>query len=216
MAEEQSTKRGRNFKDLTGQIFGRLTVLSFAGILKYRAAFWRCRCECGNETVVRSQKLCDGVQLSCGCLGKQRLAEYRLSHGMWGSKEYWAWALAKNRCNNPKNRGYKNYGGRGIRMSAAWSDSFEQFYKDMGPCPPGMSLDRINNDGHYEHGNCRWTTQTAQMRNTRATAKITHAGLTLSFAEWAEITGISVNTLRARHYLKWKPPDLFKPARKHH
>lgn len=201
----------RNFKliDLSGQRFGRLTVVSRDPT---RNHCWRCVCDCGVHKSIKGQNLREGRTRSCGCLNLQRMNERRRKHGMWGSKEYWAWALAKNRCTNSKNKGYRNYGGRGIRMSEDWSNSFDAFLRDMGECPAGLSLDRINNDGNYEKGNCRWATTKQQMRNTRVTAQISHDGKILSFAEWAELTGIPVNTLRSRYHLGKRPPELFSPV----
>lgn len=208
------------FEDITGRRFGRLLVLTHDHIHYFPSGggqhFWKCECDCGKTTVANGSSLRRGVTKSCGCLGRERLAEYRNKHGKWGSKEYWAWALAKNRVTNPRNAQYSNYGGRGIRMSDEWLASFAQFDADMGPCPVGLTLDRIDNDGNYEKNNCRWASYTVQARNTRTTAKITHNGETLSFAEWSEKTGINVNTLRVRYHQGMRPPDLFRPIKPAH
>lgn len=92
------------------------------------------------------------------------------SHGMSGSPEYMSWSRMKQRCYNPNHSNYHNYGGRGIRVCKRWRESFSAFYEDMGPKPaPDYQIDRINNDGNYEPGNCRWITPTENLRNTRRT-----------------------------------------------
>lgn len=89
---------------------------------------------------------------------------------------YKRWKSIKQRCTNPKNPSYKNYGGRGITMCAEWAASFERFFADVGECPgPGLSLDRIDNDGNYEPGNVRWATNSEQMRNRRPLRRVTRA-----------------------------------------
>ena len=176
MAETNFSKA----RDISGKKFGRLTVISRDQIKRTR---WLCVCECGTKKSIKGQSLREGRTKSCGCLNLEKMAERRLKHGMWGTPEYWAWALAKNRCTNANHRQYGNYGGRGIKMSPEWRNSFDVFLGDMGERPDGYSLDRINNDGDYCKENCRWATQTQQMRNTRVTAKISHNGRTLSFAE---------------------------------
>lgn len=211
MAEQKSNKKSAHVKDISGSIFSRLTVIAFDRIERNRFPYWLCRCECGTLKSIRGAALKSGQTKSCGCLNRERQTETR--HGMWGTKEYWAWALAKNRCRNPRNKGYRNYGGRGITFAAEW-DTFERFFADMGPCPTGYSLDRIDNNAGYKPGNCRWTTRSVQMRNTRCTVMLTQDGVTLPLADWAELTGISQSTLRVRHFEGLRPPEIFAPVQK--
>jgi|SRR5262245_8730755 len=96
--------------------------------------------------------------------------------GMRRMREYRAWCDVKTRCFNPRRPQWKDYGGRGITMASVWRDSFEQFYADMGPCPPGLTIDRIDNDGHYEPGNCRWTSRDQQTQNRRPARGYTSGG----------------------------------------
>jgi hypothetical protein len=107
------------------------------------------------------------------------------------------------RCTDPQDKDYPTYGGRGISVCERWLSSVEAFLEDMGPRPPGMSLDRIDNNGNYEPGNCRWATSAEQARNTRSTKWLEHAGQVLPVVAWAEITGLPVDTLYGRLKRGW-------------
>lgn len=123
-----------------------------------------CRCVCGAERDVGIGGLRTGTSTSCGC---QNFARHR-KHGLIACPEYTIWRQLKQRCSNPKDRAFKNYGGRGIHVCAKWRTSFTAFLADVGPRPdPKLTLDRINNDGNYEPGNVRWATRSQQMLNTR-------------------------------------------------
>lgn len=122
---------------------------------------------------------------------------------MTDTPTYIAWTNMKARCLNPKQTGYKDYGGRGITICDRWLNSFENFLADMGECPAGLSLDRERSDENYEPGNCRWVTWTKQMNNQRKTIRLTHAGRTMSLSEWAVETGLSRECIRGRLKLAW-------------
>lgn len=147
--------------DEAGNRYNRLTVLSYEPGTKK----WLCQCECGNETLVHGTKLRNGWTQSCGCLGKEKLL-LRTKHGLWGTPTYWSWAMMLQRCDNPKASGYENYGGRGIKVLDGW-DKFEKFYADMGECPEGMSIERIDVNGNYCKDNCKWETDSNQSFNRR-------------------------------------------------
>lgn len=160
--------------------YGRLTLLT---CLEGRYITWKCICDCGNEVKVRASCLASGNTKSCGCLQKDAVSKtgkinkgnkHRQTHGMTKTPEYDAWRHMKDRCSNPNVKNYKNYGERGIIICQRWLNSFENFLEDMGPKPfPKIlySLDRIDNDGNYEPGNCKWSTRSQQQRNRRNSKK---------------------------------------------
>jgi len=163
------------FIDETNNIYGRLTVLY--KVENYSETFeWVCICECGNITSVNQGNLRrkDGGTKSCGCLKREqnkritnKLHQDQRTHGRSKTQLYKVWDAIKQRCNNPKTRNYKNYGGRGIIICDQWLD-FETFANDVGERPgKEYSLDRINNDGNYEPGNVRWATCKEQALNRR-------------------------------------------------
>jgi hypothetical protein len=142
-------------KDMAGLRFGRLTVLHRAGDgLPVR---WLSRCDCGIEKVVAGSKLRSGNTQSCGCLQQEMRILRNTRHGLSRTRTHNIWLAMRRRCSRPDQPNYKWYGGRGIRVCDRWQ-SFANFLADMGECPEGYELDRINGDGNYEPGNCRWVT----------------------------------------------------------
>ncbi len=161
-------------------------------------------CDCGRATVVRFNDLRSGHTKSCGCLGRER----RTTHGRTDTPEYRALRYAIRWCEDPGHEKFPNYGGRGIRVSAAWRRSFPAFFTDLGPMPaPGLTLDRIDPDGDYAPGNCRWATRTEQNRNKRTTRRITAFGRSLTAKEWEEKTGILASTITRRINKSGWPPE---------
>ena len=169
--------------ELTNRRFNRLVAVSLLPREEWGGskAKWNCQCDCGTTVVVFAQSLTRDGSQSCGCLRREMLSvsksgnQNSLKHGhtTWHSQspEYRAWAKMKDRCKNPTNPEWKNYGGRGITVCERWRESFENFLADMGLRPSSeLSLDRIDNDGNYEAGNCRWATKSEQTYNRRRRA----------------------------------------------
>lgn len=184
-------------RNLVGMTFGRLTVTAKAESNKHGAAMWRCACSCGREHVAMGSLLQRGEVKSCGCLKGSTPAPNR-THNMSDSPLYRVWATMRNRCNNPNVKGYKLYGGRGIKVCDRW-ESFENFLSDMGPRPSDLhSIDRINVDGDYGPSNCRWATQPEQASNKRNSRYLTANGETQTMAEWARRLGCNPAAILAR------------------
>ena len=123
------------------------------------------------------------------------------------SKTYWAWATMWQRCTNPKRHNYHNYGGRGITVCERWA-KYENFLADMSEKPEGWSLDRIDNEGDYELGNCRWADNRTQHVNTRRNIRLEYDGQDLTITEWAERLGIKPKTLFCRYHYRWSTKDI--------
>lgn len=181
---------------LEAQRFGRLTVIELVR-RENGFQYWLCLCDCGNTKVIRGDSLLTGKTLSCKCLNNE-IASSRATHGRGGTRLYSAWNAMKQRCHNPNSTEYHNYGGRGIIVCERWRDSFENFLADMGERPEGMSIDRIDNDGNYEPGNCRWATSAEQARNKRTNNLVTFQNRTLTVMDWARYFKIPRSTLYAR------------------
>jgi hypothetical protein len=161
------TRRAHNFRDLTGQRFGRLVALALhPERSRFGQTRWVCRCDCGSERIVCAGSLTSGLSKSCNCIRNERIAKLKYKHGLCRSRVYWCWKNMKARCFYARHRAYRWYGGRGITVSERWL-IFKNFYADMGDPPPGMSLDRIDPDGNYERTNCRWATVAEQLANRR-------------------------------------------------
>jgi hypothetical protein len=155
-------------KELTGQKFGRLHVISIAGRGTDRHVLWNCMCDCGTECIVSGSTLRSKFTKSCGCLSSEMVTKRNTIHGYnvrdSVTPEYRAYANARQRCTNPKSVGYDYYGGRGIEFKF---ESFEQFIAEVGNRPEGMSLDRVDPDKNYEIGNVKWSTRKEQSINKR-------------------------------------------------
>ena len=200
-------------------IFGRLKVIGPAlpWISKNGRSEPRslCVCDCGNMTVVRNGDLRSGNTKSCGCYRVSLCVETHFSHGhafsTGESKTHKAWQHMRERCSNPNNGSWKDYGGRGIKVCDRWQ-SFVNFVDDMGECPSNRMLERDDNDGNYEPGNCRWATRTEQNRNKRNNRLFTVDGITSCLAETCERTGISINTVKSRLRSGWPTDRLFDPS----
>lgn len=197
------------FTDITGQQFGRLTVLAYAGARNGRR-YWLCRCKCGNGSQVHTKNLRNGNTKSCGCLNVEKITQRNYKHGKGRSsdKEYSTYHHIIARCNNPKNQAYSDYGGRGIKVCQRWTESFENFYSDMGDAPsPNHSIDRRNVNGDYSPDNCYWATDIEQANNKRNNRRITYRDKTYTLQQLANECNLNHKTLAYRIDVGWGIDD---------
>ncbi len=205
--------------DLTGQNFGRLTVLKRIRDNDLHRPHWLCECSCGEKKIIKGDYLRSKNIKSCGCLRREVTSRRSTKHGCRTrantSKSYAAWAQMLGRCTNNTHRQYKDYGGRGIVVCARWI-KFENFLEDMGESPRDKSIDRIDNNKGYYKSNCRWATIKQQQRNKRNNKFATFNNKTQLIIEWAREYGISITILRRRLFKNgWSiEKTLMTPIRK--
>lgn len=180
--------------ELAGHLFGKLVVISDAPSTKAGRAMWLCECECGKSVLVSGKELRSGNTKSCGCLkgekltkaNKERKGERRVAQRNADHPDYQRWKGMKTRCYNPNSHRYADWGGRGVRICKEWFHDFKSFAKyiddNLGRCPQGWTIDRINNEKHYEPGNVRWASPALQYQNTR---RFYQVGYPKIITEWA-------------------------------
>lgn len=203
----------KDFKDLHGKVFNRLTVLSYHGQDKRKKSLWRCSCICGKYTVVQGSAILSGHTRSCGCFMREKRSH--ITHGDSKAKLYGVWESMRARCSNPKDTGYKDYGGRGIKVCKVWQDSYIEFKKwalSNGHLE-GLSIERINVHGNYEPENCCWITMKDQARNKTTTAFCSFFGEKISVMDLADRCEISAGVIRQRAKKGWKDDLLTMPLR---
>lgn len=189
--------------DLTGKRFGRLVVVTKSNLRTPSGGVkWVCECDCGSTFNALGQSIRKGHTLSCGCLHREavsRMGKANATHGLSNTPEFRSWYSMKTRCYNEKSHAYPDYGGRGIKVCERWLNSFELFLKDMGPRPSvGHSIERNDNNGDYEPGNCRWATRLEQSNNKRSNKKFNIDGELKTITQLAKERGILVSTLARR------------------
>ena len=204
--------------DIAGKTYGELTVLKFSenricGTKK--RAFWICLCTCGKECEVLGDNLKSGNTTRCQECGKIRNKARATKHGCaWingkpgTTKEYMAWQAAKSRCNNPNNIRYALYGGRGIKMTECWENNFPQFLSDMGKCPEGFTLDRIDTNKNYEPGNCRWADYFTQNNNKSINIHVFEDGQKFTLSQYARHKGVRYSTLNGAINTRGEDPRI--------
>lgn len=184
---------GRKIIDLTGQKFGRLTVVKrvedYVSPSGQKLVQWLCECECGNKTIVQSCILRHGKTASCGCLRNEVVSKINTKHGQAHTRPYKTWKNMIARCYHKNYKNYKNYGGRGIQVCEEWKNDFVSFYNwaISNGYTDNLTLDRINTDGNYEPNNCRWVSMKEQDRNRRTNRLLTYNGETHCYAEWEQL-----------------------------
>jgi hypothetical protein len=208
-------KKNGNLKDLTGQIFGRWSVIREFG-RKFGAATWLCKCDCGTIKEVMSRSLVKGMSRSCGCLRDEISSRKNSKHGLAkGGKfpEYNAWYDMISRCEKPTMPYYHRYGARGITVCERWRNSFRDFIADMGKRPSSKhSIDRIDNDGNYEPSNCRWATREEQNNNRSCCVYLEYDGRKLTLSQWSKVTGINQQTIGLRYRKKLPPSEILRKS----
>jgi hypothetical protein len=208
-----------NVIDLSGQRFGRLSVIKYVGLSPNNKAKFLCKCDCGNEVTVLGNGLRVGDTKSCGCLQREAVIKKNFVHGMATRKNrtkiYTVYHNMMERCENPKRPQYDDYGGRGIKVCERWKD-FETFLLDMGePLSGDLTIERINNNGNYEPNNCKWATRKEQNNNRRDTKYLEFYGLRKNISQFSEITKIPLSALRDRIYRGWPLSKAFtKPLKR--
>lgn len=200
---------GKIRNDLTGQQFGRLTVIGIdSKVNKSHEKYWLCRCSCGMEKSVSGTALKNGYTKSCGCLKRELLQNNRHSN----LHLYQVWQDMKQRCMNPNNKYYYRYGNRGIRVCSEWLNDYDIFYiwAISNGYKQGLQIDRIDNDGDYSPSNCRWVTPKQNTNNRSISRQICFNGETHSFSEWSQITGIPITTIRYRYEAGKTPEEILR------
>lgn len=204
--------------DLTGQTVGRLTVIGPDPLsVKEKQKRWICLCSCGKKVSVFTGNLRRNHTKSCGCLLIEQRRKANIIHGNCPhrnpTRTYSCWQRVLGRCYNPKNKDWKYYGEKGITVCDKWKNDFREFLKDMGECPKGLEMDRINSDGNYEPSNCRWANETVQSRNrsiiklsmqkARDIRLLCQAGFTLLLV--GKVFGVSKQIIsKIKNNLLWK------------
>lgn len=194
----------RQYNDLTGKKFGRLTVIGLDDERSSRRTYFWCKCDCGNIKSVRSDSLLSGKIRSCGCLKKEQdriNLEANHSHKMSGTRIYYIWQGMKKRCYNPHDARYDRYGGRGITVCDEWKTDFSAFYNwaMKNGYSEELTIDRIDNDKGYIPENCRWATEKEQDNNRSTNIKIKIGNSERTLMEWCEIFKLDYRKINARY-----------------
>lgn len=208
--QHQCNPKPLRVKDLSNKRYGRLTVKHFSHLrLKpggSRVYYWACECDCGNWTAVSRGNLKNGSVISCGCrLDEWLHGDERKVHGATPERLYRTWANILTRCSNPNATGWHLYGGRGIRVCDEWATSYVAFrdWALANGWQDDLEIDRIDVNGNYEPGNCRWTTDLIQARNKRSNLMLTANGETHCLEEWAQILGVPSRRIWMRLKRGW-------------
>lgn len=202
-------------KDLTGQRFGRLTVISRGDNTKNGGATWVCTCDCGKqkEKSVPTHDLICGKVRSCGCLFFVSNKGRRKTHGKTNTRLHRIWISMRQRCNDPHHKAYRHYGGKGVTVCNEWND-FQSFYNWAmeNEYRDNLTIDRIDSNGNYCPENCRWATMKEQQNNRSNNIRFSIGGQEKTISEWSAVSGISRATLEWRVKHHWDEDELLMPT----
>ena len=204
------------FEDLTGMVFGRLTVIEcgrdYISPSGRRRPAWKCICECGKEKTICASNLKSGTTTSCGCFQRENMSRLKKTHGGYANDEslFRVWCNIRKRCLSAKSHNYTDYGGRGITICEQWISDYTAFreWAVSNGYRKGLSIDRINVDGNYSPENCRWTNSVTQQNNRRCNINVTYQNQTHTLKEWSRIRDINYQTLYTRYKLGWVIPRM--------
>lgn len=215
---------GSNYIDVTGQQFGRLTVVKDLGIFikdgtTKKNHYFLCRCSCENKTeiIVSLGHLRSGHTKSCGCLHEEHNKHGNPKHNLCYNRLYSIYYAMRKRCYKPSQPSYKNYGARGINVCELWLNDFMEFYNwaMQNGYRDGLSLDRIDVDKDYCPENCKWSTMNEQANNKTTTIYLTYKGETKTLTQWANKLGVNYRALYRRYNNGWDIDRIFEqPFRK--
>ena len=187
-------------ENLLGRKFNRLQVKERIGLDKYGKQLWKCVCDCGKEVIVNTSSLTTGNTQSCGCYKNELIGNRNKIHGMSHTHIYYVWQAMRKRCNKEKDKSFKNYGARGIKVCTEWSEDFTNFYnwaKNNG-YKQGLTLDRVNNNKGYSPENCRWVTMKQQANNTRRNKYVLYNNKSITIDEACKLADLNISTVYSR------------------
>jgi len=205
------------FKNLVGKRFGKLLVIEHNGVYVFpcgvKTQTWKCKCDCGNEKIIKSRELKSGDTKSCGCIRKEKPNSQK--HGKSNSRLYIAWTNMKSRCYNYKNKDYKHYGEKGITVCDEWLNQFQTFYdwSMKNGYREDLTIDRIDNSKGYNPNNCRWVTIKEQLNNYSKNHLVNYKGQQYTIKQLSEKINIPERTLRYRIINNWEENELSLPPK---
>lgn len=198
--------------DMAGRRYANVTGIRKLGACASGDARWEFLCDCGSLFEASGYDVRNGKRTSCPDCSRQRAASLLVKHGRTNTPEFSTWTDIQTRCHNENSTSYPGYGGRGIFVCERWRSSFELFLADMGHRPsPEHSIDRVDNDGNYEPGNCRWATREEQANNKRTNRRIEIEGQTKNLSEWATLAGVTPSCILRRIHAGKAGKDLIAP-----
>ena len=205
-----------NWDEVLGENFGRLTIVKVVGRDQASKVLVQCTCECGSVVVVRYNNL-SGTTKSCGCLKRDTVADRNYKHGYSRHPDFQVWVDMNKRCHGNNPQFTRNYKDRGITVCPSWRESPEAFFADMGPRPPGATLERVDNEKGYSARNCVWADMKTQQNNKRTNLFLELDGVSRTLSQWADVLKIHKATLHNRYMRGWSVRDiLMTPVSKAH